>query len=181
MGLGDVVDSFAAVIRDMEARHLPCAVDLYADVLEPRISAGDVCAGKPAIVACGRFPAAQVDIARYGVGSSCRLDYDWLGFRLCVLAKLSRFCAIGLGRSIKLITVYARTNYSAAGLRRQPRRARGPETSSSYGRRQKAIGLLLGNNPHFYTVAYSQVRTKSAAHEGGRRRAWTKCLSAGLF
>ena len=113
MGLGDVVDSFAAVIRDMEARHLPCAVDLYADVLESRISTWDVCAGKPAIVACGRFSAAQVDIARYGVGGACRLDYDQPRLRLCILAELSRFFAIGLGRSIKLITVHAGMNSGA--------------------------------------------------------------------
>ena len=34
VGLGDVVDSFAAVIRDMEAWNLQRTADLYADVLD---------------------------------------------------------------------------------------------------------------------------------------------------
>ena len=89
MGLGDVVDSFADVVRDMEARHLPRTADLYADVLEPRIPAWDVCAGEPAIVARGRFSTAQVDIARDGVGGACRLGRDQLRLRLRVLAEFS--------------------------------------------------------------------------------------------
>jgi hypothetical protein len=102
VGLGDVVDSFAAFIWNMEARHLPRAADLYADVLEPRIPAWDVCAGEPAIIARGRFSAAQVDIARYGVGSACRLGRDQLRLRYRVLAELSRVHPIGLGHSIEL-------------------------------------------------------------------------------
>src|SRR5690242_19286662 len=87
----------------METRHLPRATDLYADVLESRISAWDVCAREPAIIASDRFSAAQVDIARDGVGSTCRLDYDWLRLRFCVLAELSRLYAVGVGCSIELI------------------------------------------------------------------------------
>lgn len=102
MGLGNVVDSFAAVIRGMEARNLPRTADLYADVLEPRISAWDVCACELAIVARDRFSAAQVDIARHGVGGACRLGYHWLGLCYRVLAKLSRLHPSGINHSIEL-------------------------------------------------------------------------------
>ena len=100
--MGNVVDSFVAVVRDMEARHLPRTADLYAYVLEPRISARYVCSGKPATVARGRFSAAQRDIARYGLGSVCRLGRDRLRLRLRVLAELSRVHPIGHGHSIEL-------------------------------------------------------------------------------
>ena len=72
----------------------------YTDVLEPRVPAWDVWAGEPAIVARGRFSAAQVDIARHGVSSAGRLGHDRL--RLCVLAERSRVNTIGLGHSIEL-------------------------------------------------------------------------------
>src|SRR5674476_544005 len=100
--MGNVVDSFVAGVRDMEARHLPRAADLYADVLEPRISAWDVCTGEFAIVACGRFSAAQLDIARYGLGSACRLGRDRPRLHLRILAELSRVHPIGLGHSVEM-------------------------------------------------------------------------------
>jgi len=88
VGLGDVVDSFGDFIWNMEARHLPRAADLYADVLEPGISAWDVRTGELAIIACNGFSTAQIDIAYDGVGRACGLGHDW--FRLClrVLAEL---------------------------------------------------------------------------------------------
>ena len=103
MGLGDVVDSLAAFIWNMEAWHLPRAADLYADVLEPGISARDVCACELAVVARDRFSTAQVDIARNGVGGVCSLGHDRLRFRLRVLAELSRVYSIGVGHSIELM------------------------------------------------------------------------------
>ena len=102
MGLGDVVDSFADFIWNMEARHLPRAADLYADVLELGISAWDVCAGELAIVARNGFSTAQIDIARDGVGGACSLGHDRLRLRPFILAELSRVHSIGLGHSIEL-------------------------------------------------------------------------------
>jgi len=97
-----VVDSFVDVVRDMEARHLPRTADLYADVLEPRISAWDVCAGEPAIIARGRFSAAKVHIARNGMDCACRLGRDRLRFCVRVLAEFSGIHPNWLGYSIEL-------------------------------------------------------------------------------
>jgi len=74
----------------MKARHLPRTADLYADVLEPGISARDECTGEFTIVARNGFSAAQVDIARDGVGGTCSLGHDRLRLRPLILAELSR-------------------------------------------------------------------------------------------
>src|ERR1035437_4655825 len=84
-------------LRINEIKHLRGRSPFYCSS-----RAWDVCAGEPAIVARGRFSAAQVDIARYGVGSVCRLGHDRLRFRLRILAERSRVHPIGLGHSIEL-------------------------------------------------------------------------------
>jgi hypothetical protein len=96
------MDSFAAAFRALEARHLSRTCDLYADVVEPRISAWDVCAGELAIVARGRVSTANFDIARHGVGSARRLGRDRLVLRRRALTKFSRIHPMGLGHLIEL-------------------------------------------------------------------------------
>ncbi len=39
MGMGYLVDSAVAALWDLEARHMPCALDIYADALEYRFPA----------------------------------------------------------------------------------------------------------------------------------------------
>jgi hypothetical protein len=52
MGMGYLVDSAVAALWDLEARHMPCALDIYPDALEYRFPAWDVFDRQPAVLAC---------------------------------------------------------------------------------------------------------------------------------
>jgi len=47
-----LVDSAVAALWDLEARHMPCALDIYPDALEYRFPAWDVFDRQPAVLAC---------------------------------------------------------------------------------------------------------------------------------
>src|ERR1035437_8157294 len=90
VGLGDMVDPAAAVVRHLEARRLPRADQLYSDALEPGVPARDVCAGKPTARAGDRFSAAAFDLAHDGMGGAGCVAGDGDRAGAGVMAQLPR-------------------------------------------------------------------------------------------
>jgi hypothetical protein len=95
-GVGDLVDSTVAAIRNLEARRVPGTPDIHPDVLEPGVPARYVRLGQSAFFACGRLSAVACDIRFYGLGCACSLGRDISWSRYSVLAELSRFRAVKL-------------------------------------------------------------------------------------
>lgn len=89
VGMGDVVDTFAADAWNLETRHPTRAAELHADALEPGVPTWHVCGGDPATVARCRVSSSQTDLAGHDVGGACGMDRDRARLHLRVLAKLS--------------------------------------------------------------------------------------------
>jgi hypothetical protein len=77
-------------IPDLEARHMPCALDIYADALEYRFPAWDVFDRQPAVLACSRFSPLAGDIARDVVDLGSSVDCNVLGAHNLQLAEFLR-------------------------------------------------------------------------------------------
>src|SRR6516162_7595423 len=88
--MGDMVDSTVAALRNLEARRLPRAADLYAHALEHGVSTWHVFPGEPASFACSGLFAAKGVVACDGVDCARRMGGDRQRPDSSLLEKLSR-------------------------------------------------------------------------------------------